>query len=355
MSSVECDAHAVLLPAFDTLTLDDSVVEHLRGGGKSILLGESRGEYVSRRMTEERMARETIEAVRSVVDQAAALAGTLVVAVDQELAGIQRLAGLAPRLPSLEAAMQMTDADLASASETVARAAKAMGINLFLSPILDVVTGTNAWLSGRTLGTDANQVARIGAAFIRGIQAGGVAATAKHFPGYPMIDADPAIFDSSYPGPVSDRALQPFRAAIAAGVHAVMTGPAIIEVLDPVNAASTSPAVMRLLRRELGFSGLIISDDLDAKATLKDNTIGQTAVAALDAGAELLLLAAGPHLSEVVYTIVEAVESGRLGGGKLAAAAAAAKVRAIANTLAGPQGSAAAGSSRGLPEIAANV
>ncbi len=331
MTSIESDAHAVLFPAFASLELDEHVTRFLRSGGKSILLGEGREEYVSRAMSAERHAFETADMFRSVTARATELAGPVLVAVDQELAGIQRLAVLGAELPSLEEARTMSEPALILRCETAARLARSVGVNLFLAPILDVVTGENAWLRGRTLGSDASEVSRLGAAFVRGVQSAGVAATAKHFPGYPALDADPAIDDTAYVGELSEASIAPFRSAIAAGVRAVMTGPAPVAALGGETPASTSPAVMGFLRERLGFQGLIVTDDLDSKATLRGSAVDAVAIEALDAGAELLLIAAGPHLEEVAHAIADAVRRGRLEPSKLTRAAG--KVRALADEL----------------------
>jgi beta-N-acetylhexosaminidase len=325
------DAHAVLFPAFDSLTLDDHLRRHLAGGGVSLLLGESREEYLARAMSSARRAGEGTDDFLSLAALAHQEAGDVLLAVDQELAGIQRLHGLVPALPSLDAARDMSDAALARACQATAAAARDLGVNLFLAPIADVRTGgLHPWLDGRTLGPNATEVARLASAYVRGVQRAGVAATAKHFPGYPALALDPAIAEARLAASRSDLApgLDVFRAVVRAGVRAVMLGPAVVEALDPGRPASLSPAVVDLLRGELGFAGLAITDDLDARATLLDRTLADAAVLALLAGAELLMLAAGSHLPAVVRAIVRAVEAGELPAETLARAAA--KVRAVA-------------------------
>ena len=325
------DAHAVLFPAFASLSLDDTLRRYLAQGGVSLLLGETREEYLARAMSQARMNNERSDDIQRLVADARREAGEVIIAVDEEMAGIQRLRGLVPVLPSIDEAHAMSDAALAAACERTARAAADLGISLFLAPIVDVVTAEpHPWLSGRTLGSDAADVRRLAAAYVRGVQAGGVAATAKHFPGYPALRSDPATHDTRFSGAraLLDDSLSAFRAVIDAGVHAVMLGPAVVESLDPLRAASISPAVVDLLRIDLGFSGLIITDDLDSRATLLDRTLEEVAVMALQAGAELLLVAAGDHLDRLVQAIIGAVEIGQLSAETLAKAAR--KVRALA-------------------------
>jgi beta-N-acetylhexosaminidase len=326
------DAHAVLLPAFDTTTLTGSVKQFLENGGCSILLGESREEYVAREMTEERKAAETAGTILRVTREAADLVGDLLVAVDQELGGICRLHRLVPPFPPAEDLVSHDAGSIARIAGSVASAARALGVNCFLAPILDVVTGQNPWLSGRTWSADPHVVARLSSAYIRGVQAAGVAATAKHFPGFHSIALDPAVepgarvtepADSFEPGFI------PFADAIRNGVEIVMVGPAVVEAFDARRPASLSPRVVGMLRREFGFQGVVLTDDLDSRATMRDRPVVEVTVDALNAGSDYLLLAAiDDQLQRVVDAICDAVEEGDLAEERLAEAAA--RVRALA-------------------------
>ncbi|MCO6060453.1 glycoside hydrolase family 3 protein [Pseudomonas sp. MOB-449] len=334
MSQLLENAYAVLLPAFAKLELDRPVREFLEKGGASILLGESRAEYLARAMTDERRARETEADFREIIQLARRHArGNLLVAIDQELGGIQRLHDLVTPLPSAADARQWSDADIAARSREVARAARQLGINIFLAPIVDVVTGENPWLSGRHLGSQAGEVSRVSCAFIEGVQAAGVAAAAKHFPGHPVCELDPAVHEAIVAG--SNDALQlslgVFRDVIARGVKAIMAGPALVPAIDAAEPSSTSRTTLALLREQLGFAGLIISDDLDAPGIQRGRSIEEVAVASIAAGADLLLLSSESGLDGVANALVSAVEEGTLAAGRLTEAAA--RVRALANEL----------------------
>ena len=305
-------AYAVLLPAFAGLELDDNVRRYLSRGGVSILLGETRDVYLARNMSFERRRAETSAHFIGIAEQASACAGApVLVAVDQELGGIQRLHHLVPGMPTAKALKEMTTEDIEARSYEMASSARVMGVNLFLAPVVDVVTGVNPWLHNRNLGPDPAEVSRIACAFIRGVQRAGVIATAKHFPGHYQTEHDPAVAQARVPGPLEalEDGLDVFRQVIAAGVQAIMPGPAVFPALDPEHSASTSQKVIGLLRDSLGFDGLIVSDDLDAVSILRDNSIADTAIAALRAGAHLLLVSSEAGLDDIAHAIVDAVET----------------------------------------------
>jgi beta-N-acetylhexosaminidase len=335
LNDLRRDACSTLLPAFADLRLEEDVLRFLEGGGCSILLGESREEYLGRGMSPARRATETADAFVQVAELARERAGCeVLVAVDQELGGIQRLHRLAPALPSAAEAAQLPPEEITSRSRATAEAARRLGVNLFLAPIVDVVVGANPWLSGRHLGPDPEVVRRVVRAYVRGVQAAGVAATAKHFPGHPVTELDPALHEAVVGGTKNElaRSLSVFRDVVADGVRAVMTGPALVPALDPVEPASTSPRTVAHLRETLGFQGLVISDDLDAPGILRGRPIAEVAVASLAAGADLLLVSAGSGLDRLADAIARAVSEGRLSRERLASAAG--RVRRLAEMAA---------------------
>lgn len=339
MSTLLESAYATLLPAFAGLELDGAVRDFLASGGCSLLLGETRAEYLARAMSAERQGSERREQFSQLVAQARELAGQdLLIAVDQELGGIPRLHRLVPALPSAAEAGSLSTQDLAQQAALVAESARAMGINLFLAPIVDVVTGENPWLQNRTLGTRAEDVSRVSGAYVSGVQLAGVAAVAKHFPGHPVTPLDPAVEEAIVE--CSREELQPtlgvFADLIAGGVQAIMVGPALVPALDAREPSSTSAATIGLLRDEMGFAGLIVSDDLDAPGIHRGRSIEATAVAAIRAGADLLLLSSEAGLESVARALVAAVETGGVAEARLLDAAR--RVRALAAQLASARG-----------------
>lgn len=330
MTQHDRDAHAVLLPVAVTLEIEPWLKGLFSSGTVSVLIAESRDEYVARTMAPARRRTETAADIAGFTAQVREAVGTAaVVALDQEPWGIQRLHDLVPAFPLPDELPAMTDDDIVERAHAVALQARELGVTMFLSPVLDVLTGANPWLQGRTLALDHDEVGRVASAFVRGVQKAGVVAVAKHFPGYPSLSDDPALHDTTVRSDESGESdLVPFTRVVREGVQGVMTGPATVQAVDPDHPSSTSARTVALLRGQLGFAGLVVSDDLDAPATTKGRSLPETAVASLLAGADLLLVPGGPHLDVVVSTLQRHATSDEQFAARLAEAAA--RVRAVA-------------------------
>ncbi|MER8830927.1 glycoside hydrolase family 3 protein [Mesorhizobium sp. M0938] len=319
MDIIERNARAVLLPAIDGLELTDDLKRYFDEGGRSLLLGETRAEYVSRRMSDARRACERAEDFQRLAGDVASRADGVMIALDQEPAGIERLHGLAPSFGDRAELLSMPDETIRQRAHDIGRKAREFGVGMFLGPVVDVLTGHNPWLRGRTLHADAVQVARLTRAIISGVQSAGVVAVAKHFPGHHDITGDPAIELADVRGTAQDLlpGFEVFRSAIQAGVRAIMTGPALVPAIDSEFPSSRSKKTIDMLRHDFGFTGIIVSDDIDAVAMLRGLSDGETAVAAVKAGADLILLPAS-RIDDVAKHIVEAVRSGDLPDHRLA-------------------------------------
>lgn len=229
--------------------------------------------------------------------QAAGLPAPLI-SVDQEGGSVARLK--APHFTEFPDARIMAESDeaedrLREFGQTCARELLAAGINMNLAPVLDVCpAGGGLVMERRSLGAEAGSVARLGALVIAAMQDLGLAACAKHFPGLGQVSLDPHLARPAVERSLAELAacdLIPFRAAISAGVAAVMTSHTIYPELDPDNPATLSPQILDgLLRKELGYDGLIITDDLEMGAIENEGTVAEAALAALMAGADLLLI-----------------------------------------------------------------
>ncbi len=204
----------------------------------------------------------------------------------------------------------------------------AVGVNLDLAPVADANTNPlNPVIGVRSFGSDPDLVARHVAAFVRGLQSRGVIACAKHFPGHGATEADSHL---ELPRVAADldslRAaeLVPFRAAIEAGVRAVMTAHILVPAVDWAPATVSRAILHDLLREELGFGGLVVTDALEMRAISDTVGVEEGAVRALAAGADALCLGhdlEGPAVANVREAVVAAVRAGRLSEERLAAAA----------------------------------
>jgi len=216
-------------------------------------------------------------------------------------------------------------------SADIGRRLARVGIDLDLAPVLDVNSAAdNPVIGSRSYGADPHLVARHGTAAVLGLADAGVAACPKHFPGHgdtvadshvaaPVVRADAAL--------LRRRELVPFAAAVAAGAEAVMTAHVRVPAIDPDRPASTSAAVTRLLREELGFDGVLVTDAIDMLGVCGPQAHGSVeaaAVASLVAGADLLCLGADwdeARVHSVVDAVVAAVADGSLERARLVEAA----------------------------------
>ena len=198
-----------------------------------------------------------------------------------------------------------------------AEEARALGVNWIFAPVVDVNNNpSNPVINIRAYGEDPQMVGRLGAAFVGGAQQAGVLATAKHFPGHGDTEVDSHL---SLPVIAAQRRrLQqvewvPFREAIRAGVMTVMTAHIAVPGLesDPRRPATLSEAILeQVLRKELGFEGLIVSDSMKMKGLTQGYWSGEAAVQALEAGVDVLL--DPPDARVVLGALLEAVKTGRL-------------------------------------------
>jgi beta-N-acetylhexosaminidase len=219
------------------------------------------------------------------------------VAANQEGGQVQQLTGPGfSVMPSAVTQGTWSVSALRSAAAGWARELRAAGVNLDLAPVMDVVPAESASTNGpvgaldRQFGSDPASNGAHGAAFIAGMASVGVATTAKHFPGLGRV-AGNTDFTSGVVDSVTtpdDPYLGSFRVAIAARVPFVMIALATYTRIDPSQLAAFSPTVMRLLRSELGFGGVIISDDLGDAAAVLSIPAGNRAISFLEAGGDMI-------------------------------------------------------------------
>ena len=240
----------------------------------------------------------------------------LMVAVDQEGGRVSRLPQPWTVWPPMRAVGRVGSEEVARrVGAGLAAELSACGIRWDLAPDVDVDTNPkNPVIGDRSFGEDPGLVGRLGAAVIRGLQEGGVAACAKHFPGHGDTDVDSHLELPAVDHPRSrldEVELPPFRAAIAAGVASIMTAHVLVRDLDESVPATLSPRVVDgLLRKEMKYDGVIVSDDLEMKAVAAHWGVGPAAVKAAQAGCDLLPVCAGIEAQvEAIESMIRALEA----------------------------------------------
>jgi beta-N-acetylhexosaminidase len=242
------------------------------------------------------------------------------VAIDQEGGRVARLDPPFTKWPPMATLGRSGDVRLAERfARALASELRAVGITLDYAPVLDVRTNPkNPVIGDRALAETAGEVSRLGSAIVRTLQAEGVAACAKHFPGHGDTSVDshfelPVV--EHPPERLRDVELVPFRTAIEADVATIMTAHVLVPALDERRPATLSkPIVTGLLRRELQFEGVILSDDLEMKALATDYGVPESAVLAVEAGCDGLLICSGDVevQAAALEALVHAIEEERL-------------------------------------------
>ena len=250
----------------------------------------------------------------------------LLVAVDEEGGRVSRLAdrGLVDPLPSARwLGRNRTPAQVRALGRRLGRQMADLGVDWNLAPVLDVVDApADSVIGDRSYGSRARKVARYGGAFARGLAEGGVRTTGKHFPGHGRTRVDshdrlPTVRASLSTLRRTD--LVPFAAA-APHLDAVMSAHVRYTALDDRRPASLSRATTRLLRDEIGYDGVLVTDALEMGAVSARWTVPAAAERALRAGADVALVGDWRQTRQVTDRLVEAVREGRLRRPRLDAA-----------------------------------
>ena len=319
------DALTVLQPGFTGTTAPDWLLRRLGEGLASVGLF---GRNIA-----------SPEQLTALTAQLRAERDDVLVAIDEEGGDVTRLeVRTGSSFPGNHALGAVDDVELTrEVAAELGRRLASCGVNLNWAPSADVNSNpSNPVIGVRSFGASPKLVARHTAAYVTGLQSAGVAACTKHFPGHgdtavdshhalPRIDADASVLGS--------RELSPFRAAIAAGTRAVMTAHILVPALDPDRPATLSGRVLTdLLRGELRYDGLIVTDGMEMQAIAGTYGIERGSVLAIAAGADAICVGGGLADDETVRllrdALVSAVRSGDLPEDRLADAAE--RVRALA-------------------------
>lgn len=245
--------------------------------------------------------------------------------IDQEGGAITRVGAPLDRWPTAMAFGAADQPQLArQAAEASGEQLAALGYTVVFAPVADVTTGPeDPTIGSRSPGSDPALVARTATAQAGGYGLAGVLPVLKHFPGHGSVPADSHLGTAVQQADLAtlrERDLVPFAEGVAAGVPAVMTGHIVLPELDDRPATVSRPVTTGLLREELGFTGLVVTDALDMAGVSADLAPGEAAVSALLAGADVLLMPPDP--AAAVSAIETAVVDGRLPRERLEEAAA---------------------------------
>ncbi|MHC5797610.1 beta-N-acetylhexosaminidase [Lacisediminihabitans sp. FW035] len=304
---------AVLLPGFVGTTLPEWLAARLRAGLAGVCL-------FAQNIASPQQLRALTEAIREANPRA-------VIAIDEEGGDVTRLhSALGSPYPGNAILGRIDDVSYTeSVAATVGWELRRAGCTLDFAPDVDINSNPdNPVIGVRSFGIDPGRVARHSAAWVRGLQSTGIGGSAKHFPGH----GDTAL-DSHLALPVIDRSLEqlrerelvPFVAAIAAGVRTIMTSHIMVPQLDATFPATFSAAVLHgVLREELGFDGVIVTDALDMVGASGEIGIPEAAVRAIAAGCDLLCIGtdnSDDELAAIEEALDEAVRVGRLAPDRL--------------------------------------
>ncbi|WP_424891081.1 glycoside hydrolase family 3 protein [Streptomyces sp. XH2] len=312
-------SHAVLQPGFEGTTAPDWVRRRIAEDGLAsvVLFGRNIA-------APEQVARLTAQLRSENPD--------LIIAIDEEAGDVTRLeAWTGASRPGNLALGAVDDTGLTeSVARDIGHELHAAGVSLNYAPSADVNSNPrNPTIGVRSFGAGTDLVARHTAAWVRGLQSAGVAACAKHFPGHGDTAVDshlglPRVTASAEE--LAATALPPFAAAVEAGARVVMTGHLLVPALDPELPATLSPRILvDLLRGQLGFTGLVVTDGIEMKAVTAPYGIDGASVRAVAGGADAVCVG-GEHAAEedtelLTAALAAAVRDGVLPEERLAAAA----------------------------------
>ncbi|NLY43409.1 MAG: beta-N-acetylhexosaminidase [Clostridiaceae bacterium] len=239
------------------------------------------------------------------------------VSVDEEGGRVSRMPDELIKIPANKEIGEINNGDFSyQIGNIIAETIKSFGFNMNFAPVLDINSNPqNPVIGDRSFGADAEIVTELGIQTMKGLQKGGVISVVKHFPGH-----GDTLVDSHVGLPSVDHDLDrlksfeliPFKEAIDNQADAVMIAHILMNKIDPQYPASLSKTVItELLRKELGFKGVVITDDMTMGAIVENYSIGDAAVRAINAGSDIVLVSHGYNNAvSAIYSIKNAVENG---------------------------------------------
>lgn len=311
-------AARLLCVGFPGPTLDDGLREMLAAGVGGVIL-------FARNATS---ADGASEVVRQIKRESARLGNPRVFAsIDHEGGRVVRLSSGMTVVPPMREVGAGGPEEARRVGALFARELRAVGIDLDFAPVVDVDSNpANPVIGARAFGSDADGVASCAEAFIGAMQGGGVAACAKHFPGHGDTDLDSHFHLPRVSHPIErlrEVELAPFAAAVRSGVASIMTAHVVFDALDAGVPATMSHRIIDgILRREMGYHGVIFSDDLEMAAIAERVGIGEAAVRSIAAGVDCILVCHRvDRQQEAIEAITKAVIDGVLPAARVEQAA----------------------------------
>ena len=243
----------------------------------------------------------------------------LFISVDEEGGRVSRLPKEIKKLPPNEIVGRVNDRDLAyDIGKNIGYALKSFGFNMDFAPVLDINSNPNNTVIGdRSFSSNKDIVANLGVSQINGFKSSNIISVAKHFPGHGDTDTD-----SHYGLPIIKKSLEqlkevefvPFKKAIEEGVSSIMVSHILLPEIDDINPASMSKTIITdILRKDLKFDGLIVTDDMTMGAITNNFDISEACIKSINAGVDLILVCHGYEIEvDVINNIKDAVNNGTI-------------------------------------------
>ena len=244
----------------------------------------------------------------------------ILIAVDHEGGRVQRFRDEFVRIPPMKKLAELWLGDPVASQQwaedlgwLMAAELVELDIDISFAPVLDIDWARSEIIGDRAFGTQTDQVIALASCFMKGMHAAGMAATGKHFPGHGWVAAD-----SHLDIPVDERSFEsirnvdlvPFRVLVSQGLEAIMPAHIIYQQIDEHTAGFSSFWLKQVLRQELGFSGVIFSDDLSMEGATVAGSFAQRAEAALAAGCDMVLVCNHPEGAKQVLSFLESYPKG---------------------------------------------
>ncbi len=264
---------------------------------------------------------ESYAQLKALVASIRAVAPAMLIAIDQEGGRVQRLKDQVSLLPPMSVLGELAQKDVGEAHKAARLLGLLMawelcelGIDISFAPVLDLDFGRSEVIGNRAFSADADQVVDLAGAFMAGMSAAGMAATGKHFPGHGWVAADSHLavpVDERPLAEIERQDLLPFARLISDGLAGIMPAHVIYQAVDPSPAGFSSFWLQQVLRQQLGFEGVIFSDDLTMEGASVAGGYTERASQALAAGCDMLLVCNNrPAALEVLAWLKQQQHSG---------------------------------------------